>query len=232
MSMLFGMLFALPSIEIQALFGCVVYLAHSYFGFDVNMTNSAVMIIFFWWIRDARIISQRLFSHLLDDLKPNKMAHLPDDGRYRRTHPPWPDAAPYLPFGGCYGYAMSHYRIKKKSGHANPKHGGECEPITSCSMTHWLAHTPFWIALCYAVIFVTTSISSIGMDACSNIFGNSKDLSTGGISGVDFRPLSLQIKSRLSGPLDQLQSLRPAIPCCIRPWFLGRDDGCTGLFYL
>ena len=81
MSMLFGMLFALPSIEMQALFGCVVYLAHSYFGFDVDITNSAVMILFFWWIRDARIISQRLFSHLLDDLKPNKMAHLPDDGR-------------------------------------------------------------------------------------------------------------------------------------------------------
>ena len=183
MSMIF--VFTMPSIEIQALIGMFIFGASQYATISTDIENFAVMLLFFWWIQDAYIIVQHLFSHLLDDLKPPQMAHLLDDGRYRRTHPPWPAAAPYLPFGGCYGYAMSHYRIKKKSGHANPKHGGECEPITSCSATHWLAHTPFWIALLCAVVFMTTSILSIGIDACSIIFGTSNDSSDGEVSSDD-----------------------------------------------
>ena len=45
--------------------------------------------------------------------------------------PPWLDPAPYVPNGGVYGYAMLQYRVKKKSGHTRPKHGGEQQPITS-----------------------------------------------------------------------------------------------------
>ena len=202
---------ALPSIEIQALLGVVISIAHGHFAIDDDIATFAVMLLALWWIQDAYIIGQHLLSHLLDDLKPKRMAHLLDDGRYRRTHPPWPTVAPYLPFGGCYGYAMLHYRIKKKSGHANPKHGGECEPVTSCSTTHWLAHTPFWTALLYAVIFATTSILSIGMDAYSNIFDTSNDVSDGGCS--------LQIGSQLSSTLRILRAVPnflyeflPAIP--------------------
>jgi len=111
MSILFGMLCALPSIDIQALFGVVAFLAHGYFAIDADVESFAVMLLFFWLIKDTYIICQHLFSNLLDDLKPKRMAHLRDDGKHRRTHPPWSDAAPYLPDGGCYGYSMSQYHL-------------------------------------------------------------------------------------------------------------------------
>ena len=91
---------ALPSIEIQTLLGVVISIAHGLFAIDDDIATFAVMLLALWWIQDAYIIGQHLLSHLLDDLKPKRMAHLLDDGRYRRTHPPWPTVAPYLPFGG------------------------------------------------------------------------------------------------------------------------------------
>ena len=167
MGMIFAIFFALPSIEIQALFGVIAFCISGYFEVDQDAENAAVMLLFFWWMRDTCNIFQHCFLHLVDDLKSKRMAHLQDDGRYRRTHPPWPDAAPYMPFGGCYGYAMSQYKFKKKSGHASSKHGGECEPITSCTITYWLAFTPFWMALIYAIICAMTSLfSSRTADGC------------------------------------------------------------------
>jgi len=52
------------------------------------------------------IICQKIFIYLADDLGPLK------------NSPPWADLAPYLPNGSCYGYAMSQYWVKKKSGHS------------------------------------------------------------------------------------------------------------------
>lgn len=60
--------------------------------------------------------------------------------------PRWSDRAPYDPFGNCYGYAMTQYRVKKKSGHSRPKNGGDLQPITSRSLTSWFARMPFLIA--------------------------------------------------------------------------------------
>ena len=53
---------------------------------------------------------------------------------------------------------MSTFHYKKKSGHASPKHGGECEPITTRTLTHWLAHTSFTEALLYALTFGMVSL--------------------------------------------------------------------------
>ena len=76
MSMLFGMFFALPSIEIQVLFGFIAFSVSGYFAVDTDVESFAVMLLFFWLIKDTYIICQHLFSHLLDDLKPKRMAHL------------------------------------------------------------------------------------------------------------------------------------------------------------
>ena len=77
--------------------------------------------------------------------------------------PPWTDPAPYLPHdhdGGGYGYAMLQYHFKKKSGHARPKHGGECEPITPRTMTFWLARTSFSAALLHTIWFWLVSLGT------------------------------------------------------------------------
>ena len=51
--------------------------------------------------------------------------------------------------------------------------------------------------------------------------------------------LKLQIGSRLSGTLNHcarcmtfFYGFLPEIPNCIRPWYLGREDGCTRVFQL
>ena len=82
MSMIFGFVFTMPSIEIQALIGMIIFGASQYATISIDIENFAVMLFFFWWIQDAYIVVQHLFSHLLDDLKPPRMAHLLDDGRY------------------------------------------------------------------------------------------------------------------------------------------------------
>ena len=224
MGMIFGMFFALPSIEIQALFGVIAFCISE---------NAAVILLFFWWMRDTCNIFQHCFSHLVDDLKPKRMAHLQDDGRYRRTHPPWPDAAPYLPFGGCYGYAMSQYQFKKKSGHASSKHGGECEPITSCTITHWLAFTPFWIALLYAIIFLMTSLfPSRNADCVNADVSLPIDTAAGhtftswGWASDTRKLLQLQVQSRLSGTLPILHAVHELLYDSLSriSWFLGKTN--------
>jgi len=72
--------------------------------------------------------------------------------------PPWLDPAPYVQNGGVYGYAMLQYRVKKKSGHARPKHGGEQETLTSRSLTFWLGHASFHLALLATIIFCVISV--------------------------------------------------------------------------
>ena len=47
------------------------------------------------------------------------------------------DPAPYMPSGKSYGYSMSQYQVKKKSGHSSPERRGEMQPITSHTMTYW-----------------------------------------------------------------------------------------------
>ena len=165
------------------------------------------------------------------------MAHLQDNGKYRCTHPPWPDVAPYLPFGGCYGYAMSHYQFKKKSGHANPKHGGECEPITSSTITHWLACTPFWIALFYAIVFAMASLFSNQFGNCSSTIADSEDtdislpsdtdsdrifLSLRSTSGT-LKLLKLQVRSRFYGTFRILSDVNTFLYgfLPVIPWYLG-----------
>ena len=103
----------LPTIDIQAAFGVIMLCASGSFTVDADVEGFATLLIIFWLIRDIHLISQYLLSQLLDD-----------GGIYRQKHPPWTDPAPYLPNSGCYGYAMSHYHCKKKSGHSRPKKGG------------------------------------------------------------------------------------------------------------
>ena len=111
---------------------------------NVEIEGFVVLLLFFWWIRDIHRIGQHLISYLLDD------TDVP-------SAPPWLDAAPYLPDGGCYGYAISQYHYKKKSGHSRPKKGGLTHPITSCLTTHWLTRTTFISALMYVILFGLTS---------------------------------------------------------------------------
>ena len=48
MGMIFGMVFALPSIEMQALFGIIAFCVSGYFTDDQDVENLAVMLLFFW----------------------------------------------------------------------------------------------------------------------------------------------------------------------------------------
>jgi len=69
---------------------------------------------------------------------------------------------------------MLQYRVKKKSGHASPKHGGERQPLTSSTMTSWLARTPFRLALCWTMRYLTAvvllgSFNGPGMDSYKGI---------------------------------------------------------------
>ena len=130
----------LPTIENQATFGLIAFSVRM----NVEIEGFVVLLLFFWWIRDIHRIGQHLISYLLDD------TDVP-------SAPPWLDAAPYLPDGGCYGYAMSQYHYKKKSGHSRPKKGGLTQPITSRSTTHWLTRTTFISALMYVILFGLTS---------------------------------------------------------------------------
>ena len=124
MSVMLGLFISLPTIEIQATVGLIALGAFK--SLSIEIENFTVLLLFLWWIKDMNIIGQCLVSLLLGD----------DDGKYRREHPPWLDPAPYLPNGGSYGYSMMQYYFKQKSGHASPKHGGYCKPITYYTPTH------------------------------------------------------------------------------------------------
>ena len=142
MGIMIGMFSILPTIEIQAAFGMLMLCASRHLAVDADIEGFETLLIIFWLIRYIRLISQYLLSQLLDD-----------GGIYRRQHPPWTDPAPYLPNGGCYGYAMSHCHCKKKSGHSWPKKGGPAQPITSRSAMYWLARMSFLSALIRVILF-------------------------------------------------------------------------------
>ena len=142
MGIMIGIFSILPTIDIQAAFGMIMLCVSRHLTVDADIESFATLLIIFWLIRDVHLISQYLLSQLLDD-----------GGIYRRQHPPWSDPAPYLPNGGCYGYSMSHYHCKKKSGHSRPKKGGPAQPITSRSTTYWLARMSFLSALIHVILF-------------------------------------------------------------------------------
>ena len=71
MSVIAGLFFALPTIEIQAVFGLITFGTSNYFAIDADVEGFAVLLLFCWWIKDTQIISQHIFSHLLDDLQPS-----------------------------------------------------------------------------------------------------------------------------------------------------------------
>ena len=104
MGTLIGLTAILPTIKIQAILRLLMLFTAELFG--PNFETFAVLLVFFWWIRDMSIICQKIFTHLVDDSSPLKKPPL------------WADPAPYLPNGSCYGYAMSQYWVKKKSGHS------------------------------------------------------------------------------------------------------------------
>ena len=74
----------------------------------------------------------------------------------------WGNWAPYIIHDNygthAYGYAMVQFRVKKKSGHARPKSGGVLQPLTTFTMTHWLSHTSFGLALAMAIYLLVISI--------------------------------------------------------------------------
>ena len=142
MGIMIGIFSILPTIDIQAAVGMIMLCASRYWTVDADMEGFVTLLIIFWLIRDIHLISQYLLSQLLDD-----------GDIYRRQHPPWTDPAPYLPNGGCYGYSMSQYHFKKKSGHSRPKKGGPTQPITSRSATYWLARMSFLSALIHVILF-------------------------------------------------------------------------------
>ena len=144
MGIMIGMFSILPIIDIQAAFGMIILCASGYFAVDADIDGFATLLVMFWCTRDIHLIIQYL------------LLHFPDNGVYRRTHPPWTDLAPYLP-GGCYGYAMSQYHVKKKSGHSRPKKGGPAQPITSRATTYWLARTSFSSTLMHMILFCFTN---------------------------------------------------------------------------
>ena len=82
MSVIFGLIFSLPTIEMQASVASIMLGASQYLPIDADVENFAVLLLFFWWIRDVYIISQRLFSLLLDNLESTRSAHCQDDGAY------------------------------------------------------------------------------------------------------------------------------------------------------
>ena len=97
MAMMIGMLFILPTIEIQAMFGLITLCATGITTVDADVEGFAVLILFFWWIRDTHFVYQKILSYFVDDSKPSPKP------------PPWMDPAPYMPNGDSYGYAMSQY---------------------------------------------------------------------------------------------------------------------------
>ena len=98
---------------------------------DSDVEAFVVLVLFSQWMRDTHIICQRILSYFINDLKPSLKP------------PPWMDPAPYMPGGGSNGNSMSQYQVKKKSGHSNPKQGGEIQPIISYTMNERLARMTF-----------------------------------------------------------------------------------------
>ena len=70
--------------------------------FDGDVAGGIRIVLFGWWICSIFGECRAAFDSIYPKLP-----------RVR-----WKDPAPYLPFGGVYGYAMSSYPIKEKSGHA------------------------------------------------------------------------------------------------------------------
>lgn len=133
-----GVTTILPTIETQGLLGLALHCTSNLLSLDTDFEAFAILVLFSWMMRDIWNICMWILAQLVDGTTPSPKP------------PPWPDPAPYLPhdhYGGGYGYAMSHYHFKEKSGHASTKHGGECEPITSRTMTYRLARTTFSTAL-------------------------------------------------------------------------------------
>ena len=120
-SIMVGVSFAVPSMMTTALIGFVFILGFSMNLLHVNgdLEGFAIIILFCLGSRLLLGMLGEMFCMLVPDKKP----------------PPWWDPAPYLPGGGSYGYSVSSYRVKAKSGHASPKHGGELQPITSLTTT-------------------------------------------------------------------------------------------------
>ena len=80
MSIIIGMFSVLPTIEIQAVFGLIIIFGSGNITINVNIEDFAVLLLFFWWIRDTHLIGQHLLLYLLDD------TGVP-------SAPPWLDAA-------------------------------------------------------------------------------------------------------------------------------------------
>jgi len=118
------------------------------FDFDGDIEGCATIMLFVHLLlelgRFARLTLETMFDYILPESKA----------------PPWLGPAPYVPNGGSYGYAMLQYRVKKKSGHARPKHCGEQEPLTSRSLTFWFGQTSFHSALLATIIFCVVSVVS------------------------------------------------------------------------
>lgn len=90
--------------------------------------------------------------------------------------PPWPDRAPYVLLDTKYGthvhgYSMLQYRVKKKSGHAKPKNGGELHSITSRTMTHQLANSSFSFTKDFSsALFMAIILGLVSVPVCAYDF--------------------------------------------------------------
>ena len=113
---------------------------HPYFDGDV--AGLGVTILFFWWIRSIASAAKFTFDSVVQPA----------------TYARWKDPAPYLLGESAYGYSMVQYRVKKKSGHARPKSGGETQPITFLSSTSRLAHNSFTKCLALSVVFCILAV--------------------------------------------------------------------------
>ena len=158
MAMINGCIIAMPSVAIQSVILVTTMFALNTTNIDSDMEMFIVLILFSWLIRSVYDFFLQILDYIIDDAEPDSKP------------PRWKDPAPYLPNGGSYGYAMLQYRVKKKSGHASPKHGGERQPLTSSTMTSWLARTPFRLALCWTMRYLTAvvllgSFNGPGMDS-------------------------------------------------------------------
>ena len=106
---------------------------------DGDFADCGTILIFILGCRTVHGIMSDAFDYVCPDCKPRL------------------DRAPYLLNGGAYGYSMSQYHIKPKSGHGRPKTGGKLQPITTRTLTHRLAHIPFDTALTITIIYLIAS---------------------------------------------------------------------------
>ena len=151
MAMINGCVIAMPSVAIQSVILVMTVFALNTTNIDSDMETFVVLILFCWSIRSVYEFFLQILDYIID--KP----------------PRWKDPAPYLPNGGSYGYTTCQYHVKKKSGHASPKHVSECQPIMSSTLTFWLAQPPFYSALCLMTAYLTAiALSSLFNGLTSN----------------------------------------------------------------